>query len=60
MEIAEKPVIMSLTWAGASRAGEGNRTLMTSLKVRVLCLVPDLGPTTVLVMAGRVFMSDTA
>jgi hypothetical protein len=31
-EITQKRMIMPLTWAGAVRAGEGNRTLMTSLE----------------------------
>jgi hypothetical protein len=32
LKITEDPMIMLLTWAGVVRAGEGNRTLMTSLE----------------------------
>jgi len=32
LKIAQKPMTMPLTWAGTVRAGEGNRTLMTSLE----------------------------
>jgi len=32
LKITQKMTIMSLTWAGSSGAGEGNRTLMTSLE----------------------------